>query len=117
VTPSPATVPGHPWRGYLYIAAATFCWAGAATVGKAVFNGSLFAGRAQISPLLLTQARTSFSVIVLSLFLLARFGRSFFRIAPRDLILCVLAVTLGVAVSNFLYYLAIEKATVAIAIT
>ena len=117
MTPSPEAVEGHPWRGYLYIAAATFCWAAAATVGKAVFNGSLFAGRAQISPLLLTQARTSFSVFVLSLFLLARFGRSFFRIAPRDLILCVLAGTLGVAGSNFFYYLAIEKATVAIAIT
>ena len=117
MTPSPATVPGHPWRGYLYIAAATFCWAGAATVGKAVFNESLFAGRAQISPLLLTQARTSFSVLVLSLFLVARFGRSFFRIALRDLMLCVLAGTLGVAGSNFFYYLAIEKATVAIAIT
>jgi drug/metabolite transporter (DMT)-like permease len=117
VNSRPATVAGHPWRGYLYIAAATFCWGAAATVGKAVFNGSLFAGRAQISPLLLTQARTTFSVLVLGLFLLARFGRDFLKITPRDLILCVLAGTLGVAGSNFFYYLAIAKATVAIAIT
>jgi len=93
------------------------CWGAAATVGKAVFNGSLFAGRAQISPLLLTQARTTFSVLVLIIFLLARFGRDFLRIDSRDLVLCVLAGTLGVAGSNFFYYLAIQKATVAIAIT
>lgn len=117
MTSSPATVLGHPWRGYLYIAAATLCWGAAATVGKAVFNGSLFAGRAQISPLLLTQTRATFSVLVLGLILLARFGRNFFKIAPRDLILCLLAGALGVAGSNFFYYLAIAKSTVAIAIT
>ena len=93
------------------------CWAAAATVGKAVFNGSLFAGRAQISPLLLTQARTTFSVLVLMIILLARFGREFLRINSRDFVLCGLAGTLGVAGSNFFYYLAIQKATVAIAIT
>lgn len=93
------------------------CWGAAATVGKAVFNGSLFAGRAQISPLLLTQARTTFSVLVLMVILLARFGRDFLRINSRDLVLCALAGTLGVAGSNFFYYLAIQKATVAIAIT
>jgi drug/metabolite transporter (DMT)-like permease len=117
-----AAIPGpapaqHPWRGYAYIAAATFCWGAAATVGKAVFNGKLFAGHTQISPLVLTQARTSFTVLVLAVYLLARFGRGFFRINLRDLILCVLAGTLGVAGSNFFYYLAIQKATVAIAIT
>jgi drug/metabolite transporter (DMT)-like permease len=107
----------HPWRGYFYIAAATFCWGAAATVGKAVFNGRLFAGSAQISPLLLSQARTTFSVLVLMILLLARFGREFFKINSRDLLLCTLAGTLGVAGSNFFYYFAIQKATVAIAIT
>lgn len=117
-----AAIPGpapaqHPWRGYAYIAAATFCWAAAATVGKAVFNGKLFAGHTQISPLVLTQTRTSFTVLVLAVYLLVRFGRGFFHINLRDLTLCVLAGTLGVAGSNFFYYLAIQKSTVAIAIT
>jgi len=114
--PSPAPA-RHPWRGYAYIASATLCWGVAATVGKAVFNGELFAGHSQISPLVLTQTRTTFSVLVLGLYLLVRFGRSFLRISRHDLILCVLAGTLGVAGSNFFYYLAIQKATVAIAIT
>ena len=116
--PAEAAIPGPArWRGYVYIAAATFCWAAAATVGKAVFNGKLFAGHAQISPLVLTQARTSFTVLVLAAYLLVRFGRGFFRICARDLALCALAGTLGIAGSNFFYYLAIQKSTVAIAIT
>jgi drug/metabolite transporter (DMT)-like permease len=82
-----------------------------------VFNGDVFAGRAAISPVLLTQARTTFTVLVLALFLLARFGREFFRIGPGDLAWCALAGTLGVAGSNFFYYYAIQKSTVAIAIT
>jgi len=96
---------------------ATFCWGGAATAGKAVFNGSLFAGRAAISPMLLTQARTTFTVLVLAMLLLARFGREFFRIDSGDLARCALAGTLGVAGSNFFYYYAIQKSTVAVAIT
>ena len=109
--------PADSWRGYLLIAAATCCWAGAATVGKAVFNGRLFAGHAAISPLLLTQARTTFTVLLLAVFVLFRFGPRFFRIRRRDLILSVLAGTLGTACSNFFYYYAVEKSTVAIAIT
>jgi drug/metabolite transporter (DMT)-like permease len=107
----------HSWRGYFLIAAATCCWAGAATVGKAVFNGKLFAGRPLISPLALTQARTTFTVLLLATFLLLRFGPGFFRIRRRELILCVVAGTLGTAGSNFFYYYAVEKSTVAIAIT
>jgi drug/metabolite transporter (DMT)-like permease len=108
---------GHSWRGYLLIAAATCCWAGAATLGKAVFNGRLFAGHPAISPLLLTQARTTFTVLLLAAFVLFRFGPGFFRIRRRDLILSVLAGTLGTACSNFFYYYAVQKSTVAIAIT
>jgi drug/metabolite transporter, DME family len=107
----------HPWRGYFLIAAATLCWGAAATAGKALFNGRIFAGHAQVSPLVLSQARTSFTVVVLTLFLLLRFGVGFFRITGRDLVLCGLTGTLGLAGSNYFYYLAIEKATVAIAIT
>jgi drug/metabolite transporter (DMT)-like permease len=77
----------------------------------------MFGGHARISPLVLSQARTSFAMLVLALFLLLRFGRHFFRITARDLTLCALTGTLGLAGSNYFYYLAIEKATVAIAIT
>lgn len=107
----------HPWRGYFFIAAATFCWGAAATAGKAIFSGRVFAGHAQISPLVLSQARVSFAVAVLAVFLFFRFGASFFRISRRDLALCALTGSLGLAGSNYFYYLAIEKATVAIAIT
>lgn len=107
----------HHWRGYFLIAAATLGWGAAATVGKAVFNGQLFAGRAQISPLLLTQTRTTFTVFLLLAFVLVRYGRPFFRISRRDLIWSALAGTLGTAGSNFFYYYAVQKSTVAIAIT
>lgn len=107
----------HPWRGYFLIAAATFCWAAAATAGKAVFNGRLFAGHAEISPLVLSQTRATIADLLLLIFLLLRFGPRFLRISARDLALCFLVGTLGLAGSNFFYYLAIQKATVAIAIT
>jgi drug/metabolite transporter (DMT)-like permease len=99
------------------VATATFCWGAAAVVGKAIFNGSLFAGHALISPVVLTQARTTFTVLVFGPILLLRFGRRIFSIGGRDLILCWLAGTLGVACSNFFYYLAVQKSTVSLAIT
>ena len=86
-------------------------------MGKAVFSGRLFAGQPLISPLILSQARTTFSVMVLIVYLLVRYGREFFRIGKEDLVLCALVGTLGLSGSNFFYYLAIQKATVAIAIT
>jgi drug/metabolite transporter (DMT)-like permease len=113
----PAAEPGHPWRGYFFIATATLCWGAAATFGKAIFNGNLFAGRALISPMVLTQARTTFTVLVLAPLLLLRFGKSIFRISRSDLALCALVGTLGVACSNYFYYLAVQKATVSLAIT
>jgi DME family drug/metabolite transporter len=115
--PSPEPDLKHPWRGYFFIAAATFCWGAAATFGKAIFNGSFFAGDALISPLVLTQARTTITVLALALILLLRFGRHIFSISRRDLTLCALVGTLGVACSNYFYYLAVQKATVSLAIT
>jgi drug/metabolite transporter (DMT)-like permease len=116
-TPGPAAIQSHPWRGYTLIAAASFCWGASATFGKALFSGRLFDGHARISPLVLSQARTTFAVLLLIGFLLARYGRAFFRIAARDFVLCVLVGTLGLAGSNYFYYLAIQKSTVALAIT
>jgi len=67
--------------------------------------------------MVLTQARTSFTVLVLAPLLLLRFGQGIFRISRRDLGLCALVGTLGVACSNYFYYLAVQKATVSLAIT
>jgi drug/metabolite transporter (DMT)-like permease len=114
---SPAPEQKHPWRGYFFIATATFCWGAAATFGKAIFNGSLFAGHTLISPMVLTQARTGFTVLVLGPMLLLRFGRRIFAINRDDLVLCALVGTLGVACSNYFYYLAVQKSTVSLAIT
>jgi len=116
-TVNPATNLTHPWRGYILIAAASFCWGASATFGKALFSGRLFGEHTHISPLVLSQARTTFAVLLLCAFLLARYGRSFFRMARRDFALCLLVGTLGLAGSNYFYYLAIQKSTVALAIT
>ena len=70
-----------------------------------------------ISPLVLTQTRTSFAVLVLGLILLLRFGRRIFIISRGDLTACALVGTLGVACSNYFYYLAVQKSTVSLAIT
>jgi drug/metabolite transporter (DMT)-like permease len=56
-------------------------------------------------------------VLALLAFLVLRFGWRWLRISWGDLALCALAGTLGTAGSNFFYYLAIQKATVATAIT
>jgi len=107
----------HPWRGYFFIAAATFCWAAGASFAKGIFSGRLFPGQPLISPLVFTQTRTTFAVIVLGSFLFLRNGVEMFRISRRDLALCILTGTLGLAGSNFFYYVAIQKTTVAMAIT
>jgi drug/metabolite transporter (DMT)-like permease len=99
------------------VATATFFWGAAAVVGKAIFNGSLFAGHALISPVVLTQARTTFAVLAFGPILLLRFGRRIFSISGSDLFLCALVGTLGVACSNFFYYFAVQKSTVSLAIT
>jgi drug/metabolite transporter (DMT)-like permease len=67
--------------------------------------------------MVLTQARTSFTVLGLVPLVFLRYGRGIFRINKSDLLLCALVGTLGVACSNYFYYLAVQKATVALAIT
>jgi drug/metabolite transporter (DMT)-like permease len=107
----------HPWRGYFFIALATLGWGAAAALGKKIFNGGVFGGHASISPVVLTQMRTCFTVLIFAPLLGLRFGRSIFKISRRDLALCVLVGTLGVACSNYFYYLAVQKSTVSLAIT
>lgn len=109
----------HPIRGYLYIAAAVFFFAATAAMGKAVFTGRLAlgdAGAAPLDPLILSQTRVTFSVLVLVPILLLRGGRQALAMGRADLLHCLLLGILGIAGSNFFYYYAIEKTTVATAI-
>jgi drug/metabolite transporter (DMT)-like permease len=104
----------HPVRGYLLIAAATLFWGGSATLGKAAFTG-LF-GDQPLDPLILAQARTSISFLILFPLVLFWKGSGILRTSRRDLFQCVLLGILGLAASNYFYYYAIAKTSVATAI-
>jgi drug/metabolite transporter (DMT)-like permease len=108
----------HFIRGYLFIAAATFFWGFSATLGRAVFTGRLFAsGRAlrPIEPLILAQSRTSIALLILLPILLLK-ARSSLRVRSSHLAQFFLLGILGLAASNYFYYLAIQKTSVATAI-
>ena len=90
-----------------------------AALGRAVFTGKLFLpGEAlhPIDPLILSQTRTSFSLLVLLLVLVSRRGWARIAMQARDLVQCLVLGVLGVAASNYFYYVAIQKTSVAIAI-
>lgn len=109
----------HPVRGYLLIASAAFCYGASASLGKAAFRG-LVAGQAGAStaldPLILAQARATISFLLLAplLFILRR--KQLRPFSMPDVFRCMLIGILGLAASNFFYYYAIEKTTVATAI-
>jgi drug/metabolite transporter, DME family len=109
----------HPIRGYAYIAAATFSWGIAATLGRAAFTGRLLPrgeALAPIDPLILSQSRTSFSFLVLGTALWWRRGWRGLQVPRADFVRMTLLGVLGVAASNYLYYLAIQRTNVATAI-
>jgi drug/metabolite transporter (DMT)-like permease len=107
----------HPIRGYLYIAAAGFLWALTASLGKAAFTHKLVAAaKTPIEPLILSQTRTTMSWLVLLPILLMVRGKAALAMSRKDLGRTLLLGTLGFAGSNYFYYLAIEKTTVATAI-
>jgi drug/metabolite transporter (DMT)-like permease len=88
-------------------------------LGRAVFTGKLsLPGEAlhPIDPLILSQTRTSFSLLVLLAVLIGRGGRRRINLPIRDLLHCLALGVLGVAVSNYFYYVAIQRTSVAIAI-
>lgn len=106
-------------RGYLYIAAATFLWGIAATLGRAAFTGRLLPGGEAlrpIEPLILSQTRATFSFLVLVPVFLLRFGFRPLRLSRWDLGRMFLLGILGSASSNYFYYLAIQRTNVATAI-
>ncbi len=102
--------------GYLAIAAAAFCWAGSAALGKGAFTGQLAAGRVRLDPLILSQARTTFSFLVLAPLLLLARGRGALTLPPREVVRCLLLGVAGFAASNFCYYKAIDLTSVSTAI-
>ena len=109
----------HPVRGYLYIASAAFLWGIAATLGRAAFTGRLLPkGQTlrPIDPLILSQSRATFSFLVLLFALVLLRGRKRLRVPLADFRRMFVLGILGVAASNFFYFYAIEKTTVALAI-
>jgi DME family drug/metabolite transporter len=109
----------HPVRGYLYIASAAFLWGVAAALGRAAFTGRLLP-RGQtlrpIDPLILSQSRATFSFIVLLFALVLLRGWKRLRLPLADFRRMFVLGILGVAASNYLYYLAIQRTNVATAI-
>ena len=88
-------------------------------LGRAVFTGRWqLNGQAlrPIDPLILSQSRTTFSFIVLLFVLLAMRGRRGLHLPAADLGRMFLLGVLGVAASNYFYYLAIQRTNVATAI-
>jgi len=84
-----------------------------------VFTGRLpLAGETihPIDPVILSQTRTSFSLLVLLPMLVGRQGWQRIKLPRPDLIQCLVLGMLGVAASNYFYYVAIQKTSVAIAI-
>jgi|SRR5579872_2107041 len=92
-------------------------------MGRAVFTGKLpLAGEVlhPIEPLILSQTRTSFSLLILLPVLVFahkdRRGWQRIKLPTPDLIQCLVLGMLGVAASNYFYYVAIQRTSVAIAI-
>jgi len=109
----------HPVRGYLYIASAAFLWGVAAALGRAAFSGRLLPrGQAlrPIDPLILSQSRTTFSFLLLVCALVTLRGWRRLRIPAADFGRMLLLGIFGVAASNYFYYLAIQRTSVALAI-
>ena len=87
-------------------------------MGRAVFTGRLLGGMQAlrpIDPVILAQCRTTISLLVLAPILLLR-SRPSLRVRGSHLVQFFLLGILGLAASNFFYYFAIEKTTVATAI-
>ena len=104
-------------EGYLLIAAAAFCYGASAALGKAVFNGTRWVRGAGIDPLILSQARSTFALVVLFPIAFCLRGPTVLRADRRTLLKCIAMGVFGICGANFFYYYAIAKSTVATAIT
>ena len=104
--------------GYLYIGVAAVFWGVSASLGRAAFTGRILSGSGigDVSPVVLSQGRTTFSFLAVLLALLARRGWRALLLPRRDLAQLVVLGIGGVAASNYFYYLAIQRTNVATAI-
>jgi drug/metabolite transporter (DMT)-like permease len=93
-------------------------WGTSATLGRAAFTGRLLPGSgiARVDPLVLSQARTTFSFLAVLLGLLPTRSPRRLRLPLADLGRVVALGLAGVAASNYFYYLAIQRTNVATAI-
>jgi drug/metabolite transporter, DME family len=86
-------------------------------VGKVVFNGTSWLHGTKIDPLILSQTRSGFAVLVLLGLVALGPGMGTLRSDRRTLSKCVAMGVFGLCGANFFYYYAIAKSTVATAIT
>lgn len=108
----------HSYRGYFLIGTAAVFWGISASLGRAAFTGRLLPGSGitRITPLILSQARTGFSFVAVLIGFVALGRTRRLRLRWADLARMFLLGLAGVAASNYLYYLAIERTNVATAI-
>jgi DME family drug/metabolite transporter len=88
-------------------------------LGRAAFTGRLLSqghSLRPIDPLILSQSRATFSLLVLLAVLLVAHGPRRLQLPMADLRRMFLLGIFGVAASNYLYYLAIQRTNVATAI-
>ena len=88
-------------------------------MGRAAFTGRLLPGGesiAAIGPLILSQTRNTFAFLALLLILGGRRGWSSLKVPRADAGRLFLLGVLGISASNFFYYLAIQRTSVAMAI-
>ena len=104
----------------MFIAVAALLWGGSATLGKLAFQGAIpflrVSGPSPIEVILLAQTRTALALLLLAPYLLLRYGKGLLSIPKSDIWKCMAVGTVGIAASNFFYYFAIAKTTVATAI-
>ena len=94
-------------------------WGISATLGRAAFTGRLLpSGQAlqPIDPVILSQSRVTISFLVLLPALMLRRGWRNLKLPAADFWRMVLLGVFGIAASNYLYYLAIQRTNVATAI-
>src|SRR5437764_6106965 len=110
--------PYDAYLGYIYIGLAAALWGVSASLGRAVFTERLLPGSGirNISPMILSQARTTFSFSVVLVGLLIRRGWKQLRMPREDLLRAFVLGLGGIAASNYFYYLAIQRTNVATAI-
>ena len=95
-------------RGYLSIFIAALFWGSSGTAAKFLFEHD-------VSPLLVVESRVIIAAVFLATFFIVA-NRQMLRINPGDLKDFALLGIIGVAGSNYTYYMAIQVTTVGIAI-